>query len=104
MLCWMISDFGAFGPDGLERRVSEAIKVGNAIKVVGTDLVNGIPVIAFQVNEKSSSRVGPDKLTFWIGNSDNVLYRLEVNLGTVTVTVTYSNLNSDIQIVLPNGE
>ena len=101
MQCVMISDFHAFGPADLERTVNEAVKYGNTIKMVKTDTVDGKPVNVYQISKKNSFKGNPVNLTFWIGKNDNILYRAQEDLGTVTVTVTYFDLNSDIKIEIP---
>jgi hypothetical protein len=100
-VCSMVSDFFAFGPEGLERHVDEAIKHGHSAKMVGTDTVNGNSVNVYQLTEKQAIEHSPVNLTFWIGKNDNVLYQAQEDLGTVTTTVTYFDLNSEIKIELP---
>ena len=100
-VCSMVSDFFAFGPEGLERNVSEAVKSGNTVKMVGTDTVNGKTVNAYRIIEKNSFKGDLVNLTFWIGKDDNVLYQAQEDLGTVTITVNYFDLNSDLKIELP---
>ena len=66
--------------------------------MVGADNVNGKPVNTYQIIEKKTFEGNPVNLTFWIGKADNVLYQVREDLGAVTVTVTYSDLKSDIEL------